>query len=222
MRPPSPPVRSRRPGSGRPRRSELAQRRREQILRAAIEQFSRHGFDGADVDAIAASLGCAKGTIYNYFRNKRDLFHHCVDYVMRGLLAAMQFESTEPIEDIERAVCAYLTYFHDHPQYVELLILERAVFRDRPKATYFVYREAQLDRWRVLYEQLIAAGRVRPVPVERILDTFGDLLYGTIFTNYFAGRKKPLETQVTDALDMMLHGLLTPAEARRRASHHPS
>lgn len=203
---------------GRRRDPELAQRRRDEILRGAIPHFAREGFDGADVDAIAAGLGCAKGTIYNYFKNKKDLFHHCVDFVMRGLLDAIDSaERTDSIEDVERAIRAYLTYFHDHPQYVELLILERAVFRDRRKATYFDYRDVQIERWRALYERLMKAGVVRKMPVSRILDTVGDLLYGTIFTNYFAGRDKPLEGQIADVLDILLHGVLTPSEARRRA-----
>jgi hypothetical protein len=48
-------------------------------------------------------------------------------------------------------------------------------------------------------------------------DVVGDLLYGTIFTNYFAGRRKSLEQQTADVLDVLLHGLLTPEELQRRS-----
>ena len=57
---------------------------------------------------------------------------------------------------------------------------------------------------------------MRRVPVDRIHDVVGDLLYGTIFTNYFAGRRKKLEQQVTDVLDVLFEGLLTPQENARR------
>ena len=44
-------------------------------------------------------------------------------------------------------------------------------------------------------------------------DVLCDLLYGTRFTNYFAGRRKPLAQQVADVTDVLFHGLLTPHEA---------
>jgi len=54
------------------------------------------------------------------------------------------------------------------------------------------------------------------VPVQRVHDVIGDLLYGTIFTNYFAGRRKSLDQQVEDVLDVLFHGLLTSEEMERR------
>ena len=35
------------------------------------------------------------------------------------------------------------------------------------------------------------------MPVERVIDVLGDLLYGTMFTNYFAGRDKHYREQGT-------------------------
>ena len=52
------------------------------------------------------------------------------------------------------------------------------------------------------------------MPMDRVFDIIGNLLYGTIFTNYFAGRKKSLEEQADDILDVMLKGLLTPQAAK--------
>ena len=44
------------------------------ILNAAKELFSHFGFKKTAVDDIAKKARGAKGTIYNYFRNKEDLF----------------------------------------------------------------------------------------------------------------------------------------------------
>jgi len=48
--------------------------RRTQILIAAAKVFSEHGFAGAAIDAIAAEAGIAKGSVYNYFKSKEELF----------------------------------------------------------------------------------------------------------------------------------------------------
>jgi hypothetical protein len=137
---------------------------------------------------------------------------------MEELLAAtLDAPSDKPLEQLEHAIRSYLAYFDAHPEYVELLIQERAVFPGREKATYFEHRDASRGRWTPRVEQLMAEGKLRRMPVERVMDVIGDLLYGTIFTNYFAGRRKTLERQVADVTDVLFHGLLTPQEVSVRA-----
>jgi AcrR family transcriptional regulator len=47
---------------------------RGRLLAAAAAEFARAGFERASVDAISLAAGYAKGTIYNYFPSKEDLF----------------------------------------------------------------------------------------------------------------------------------------------------
>lgn len=47
---------------------------RQRLLESAARHFARHGLDGANVDAISLDAGFAKGTLYNYFRSKEELF----------------------------------------------------------------------------------------------------------------------------------------------------
>src|SRR5262249_54975290 len=109
-------------------------------------------------------------------------------------------------------------FFAEHPRYVELIVQERALFKDRTKPTYGVYREKNVARWAELYRSMIGDGRVRNIPPERISGVIGDLIYGTIFTNYFAGRSKPPEERAGEILDIVLFGILSEAErARLRA-----
>ncbi|MCO5388245.1 TetR/AcrR family transcriptional regulator [Desulfosporosinus sp.] len=46
----------------------------ETILNAAFEVFSENGFTNASMKDIAAKAGLGKGTLYEYFQNKEDLF----------------------------------------------------------------------------------------------------------------------------------------------------
>jgi hypothetical protein len=123
----------------------------------------------------------------------------------------------DPLDRIAAAIHAYLAFFAEHPEFVELLMQERAQFKDRKKPTYFEHREARVEQWRALYRTLIAEGRVRNMPVERISNVLSDLVYGTMFTNYFTGQRKPSAAQAQDILDVVFHGILTDAERLRRA-----
>ncbi len=121
----------------------------------------------------------------------------------------------DPLEQVAVAIRTYLAFFAEQPEYVELLIQERALFKDRKKTTYFQYREANSERWLNLYRGLIAEGRLRAVPVQRIRDNIGNLVYGTMFTNYFTGQRKSYEAQTRDILDIVFNGILSDAERRQ-------
>ena len=207
------------PSRGRPRDDELAARRREEILAAATGVFARRGYPDTDVQEVADACDLAKGTVYTYFPSKECLFLAVVDRAMTQLRAAVWAacaEVPDPLDRLEAAIRAYLAYFRDRPGDAELLIMERAEFRERKTPTYLEHRRANTCEWRELYQGLIAAGRVRNVPVDRILSVVGDLVYGTMFTNHFAGQHRSIDDQARDVLDILFHGILTPAERRRR------
>jgi AcrR family transcriptional regulator len=51
-----------------------AQRKRQQIQRAAIGEFLRNGYLGTSMDDVAAAASVSKQTVYKHFGSKEDLF----------------------------------------------------------------------------------------------------------------------------------------------------
>lgn len=205
---------------GRPSDPEHIARRREEILDGALLLFARHGFSNCDMQELADQVGVGKGTLYRYFPSKESLFLASADRVMlrmRGEIDAAIAGIEDPLVRIESAIRAFLNFFAQKPERVELLILERAHFKDRKKPTFYQHREVNVERWRTLYRELMAIGRLREMSAERITDVIGDLLYGTIFTNYFAGPRKSVDAQTADIIDVVFGGILSASERRRRA-----
>jgi AcrR family transcriptional regulator len=66
-------------------RQERKQAATEEIARAALELFSRDGFDAVSVDAIAAAAGCSPRTFYRYFGTKEDVVFYDVPAAMEEL-----------------------------------------------------------------------------------------------------------------------------------------
>jgi len=189
--------------------------RSDAILAAATTAFARNGYRNTDVQAVADSAKVGKGTVYRQFPTKEELFLATVDRAMWQLHEAVQASAAKernPLDQVKAAIRAYLDYFAQHPDVVELLIQERAEFRDRVKPTYFVHRDANMGPWRQLFQKLIAAGRVRDIPVDRITDAMSGLMYGTMFINFFGGRKKSSSSQADELLDIVFNGILTPQE----------
>jgi AcrR family transcriptional regulator len=198
--------------------------RREEILETATELFAEHGFSDAVTQALAERLGVGKGTIYRHFCSKRELFLAAADRVMRKMQERIdaKIEGVDDgLERIGRAVATFLAFFTEHPQYVELLIQERAYFKDRKRPTYFEHRERIIERWRQVWRGLIAQGRVREIPVEQITSVISNMLYGIMVTNFFNGPPKPAEVQAREILDVVFLGLLTESERDRRSASIP-
>ncbi len=205
---------------GRPKDEQLTARRREEILDTAACVFAERGYANTDVQVVADQLQVGKGTIYRYFPTKRDLFLAAVDRGMRRLREQVDTctELPAPLEQVMAAIKAYLQFFAAHPEYVELFIQERAEFKDRDTPTYFKHRDANTSHWEQVVQGLMASGAFRRMPVQRSLNVVGDLLYGTMFTNYFAKRTASCEEQAADILDVILNGLLSDeSRAMRRA-----
>ncbi len=205
---------------GRPTNPDLIVRRHDEILSAAAALFAERGYAGTDIQVVADVIGVGKGTIYRYFPSKEQLFLTAAELGMRRIREAVDAaiaHVVDPLDRIATAITAYLGFFDQHPEFAELLIQERAVFKDRKKSTYFEHREANIGRWRRLYSDLMADGRVRTMPVDRITNAISNLAYGTMFTNFLAGRTKPLAVQASEIVDVVFHGILTDPERKRRS-----
>jgi AcrR family transcriptional regulator len=198
---------------------ERKARREEKILSAATRLFARHGYADTDTQLLADTLKVGKGTIYRYFPSKEKLFLAAVDRAM-GMVRKEVDDCIEgiadPLDRIAGALHASLAFFEKHPDFVELLMQERAHFKDPDKPALFDRHDAGLEPWRRVYGSLMEEGRIRNMPVKRITDVFCNLFHGTIFMNYASSQRKPLEQQAEDMLDIMFHGILSDEERERR------
>ena len=57
----------------------LPEEKRETIISAAVEEFAGYGFEAASINRIVANSGISKGSFYQYFEDKADVFRHLVD-----------------------------------------------------------------------------------------------------------------------------------------------
>lgn len=201
------------PARGRPAKAgERMERRRTEILTEATRLFAEEGYRQADLQVLADRLGVGKGTIYRYFPTKEELFLAAVDEGVRALSesvnAAIESE-IDPVKHMKQAIRTYLGFFDHNPDLVELLIIERAEFRNREKATYFLYKDRNQPKRQAYVESAMSAGIVRRMPVDRVLNVVGDCLYGAIFTNHFSNRKVPFDQQAEEIIDVLMHGIIT-------------
>ncbi len=54
--------------------------KQERVIRSAIGEFNKNGFERTRIEDIAAGAGVAKGSIYQYFEDKKELFIYCAEW----------------------------------------------------------------------------------------------------------------------------------------------
>src|ERR1700687_2633793 len=69
---------------GKTKKEVITEFRCTEILEAAKQVFARKGFHDATMDDVAEEAGVAKGTLYLYFRSKREIF---VESLRQGFIA---------------------------------------------------------------------------------------------------------------------------------------
>jgi AcrR family transcriptional regulator len=84
---------------------KLPVEKQERIMRASVSEFTDKGFDKGNIGEIANNAGVAKGSIYQYFENKKELFLYCVQWTM-GVLVKKYVKQMVP--DDKSSIFDYL------------------------------------------------------------------------------------------------------------------
>ncbi len=114
--------------------------RREAIIRAAVEVFGRKGFQNASISEIARKAGVAEGSIYQYFKNKEDLFFSVPVERTKEFRTQLELHLqgiSGALNKIRKFVWFFLHYFKVDPGYGRMLMLDMRVSKSFVKtATY--------------------------------------------------------------------------------------
>src|SRR5215469_13122538 len=105
--------------------ADTRQATRARLLAAAAEEFGRAGLERANVDAISVAAGYGKGTIYNYFPSKEDLFLEVVQEALAQAGAPDPADHDTPPRERLRAVLAgFCAWVGRHDALARVLVRE--------------------------------------------------------------------------------------------------
>src|SRR3954467_11175564 len=105
----------------RPTWANLDAERRERVLHAAMAEFGRNGYSGGSLNVIAREAGVSKGSLFQYFDDKFDLFAHVAEHTSLQVYAAMSSYLDGPAEGeafadfFARVASAWISYMDRHP-----------------------------------------------------------------------------------------------------------
>jgi TetR/AcrR family transcriptional repressor of mexJK operon len=208
-------------GPGRPK--DLA--KRAAILDAATRMFSRHGFEGASMDQIAAAAGVSKLTVYSHFGDKETLFAETVRVVCGSLMPDDLFEPDPDaplraqLAGIARAFFTLIT--SDEALAIHRLMMSPGSGERLARMFWQAGPERTQRAFAAFLEARASRGELELPDVQRAARQFFALLKGDLHTRMACGlceRPDPagVEAHIQATVDMFLRAYATrPAAAGR-------
>ena len=102
--------------------ARLDAERRAAVVAAAEAEFAAHGFSRGSLNVIARRAGVAKGSLFQYFADKRDLYAFICDVASQRVRSYMEdrireLDASRPFfEFLTDLLDAWVTYFAEHPR----------------------------------------------------------------------------------------------------------
>jgi TetR/AcrR family hemagglutinin/protease transcriptional regulator len=129
-------------------------RRREQLLAAALRLFAAKGFGPARHSDLAEEAGVAVPTVFHYFPTKGDLVAAAVAEVQRFLLdeiVAPNFDEDAPAPIIiERILMAFCDAIDTHSDHVRVWLVWSVALHEGLWDSYLEFYRAALSRMQAL------------------------------------------------------------------------
>ena len=149
----------------------LSDKKREAIVEAAIHEFHARGFPATSMDAIAATAGVSKRTIYNHFQSKDDLFRAISGAACRRILELWNepYRPGEPLEEQLASIAHRKLDLMSSPDFLKLVRVTVAERVRRPEIAQEAFAEIEKGEFgaTVWIRAAVADGRLNvPDPVE--------------------------------------------------------
>ncbi len=74
----------------------LPDEKREQILDVIIDEFAENNYANVSISRIVANAGIAKGSFYQYFEDKDDLYNYLFDLIAEAKAEMFSLEQPDP------------------------------------------------------------------------------------------------------------------------------
>ena len=117
--------------------THIKNKRKEQILSAALKVFARRGFANTKIGDIAVGAGVSHGLVYHYFGSKEEVFSELLHRAIMGTtqsLAAAEKMDGSPIEKLRglaQAIINNIGSYEDAAFYFMIVI--HAAIMESPK-----------------------------------------------------------------------------------------
>lgn len=193
-------------------RPDVSEQRKDQILDAATNVFSRRGFHDARVDDIAEEAGLSKGTLYWYFKSKDDIIIGLLDRLFEfGASGVRELQSKEmPATEMLRQAIDLL--IKDLDRWLKLIPLAYEflglLFRRKIVQTAFKrYFRHYMDLITPIIQQGIDEGAFQVDSAKEVAIAIGAIFEGTILLWVYDSDMVNIKEDIHRSIELLINGI---------------
>lgn len=195
-------------------RRVLAQRRSEQLLRAAARLMERRGSQAVSMQAVAAEAGVSVGLIYRYFGSKEDLLLAVIVEVLDAFAvqvpAAIEAAGPDPVDRLAAAFRSYCEVIDARRHAAVLTYREsKSLTVDRRQKIKELEVETS-EPLRRLLRAGIGAGVLVPVDVDLVACNLLLIAHAWALKHWYFGSTHSFRDYVAKQTALALASLLAP------------
>jgi len=106
---------------------KLSEEKRDRIMKSAIEEFGKNGYTSASTDVIALNSEISKGSLFNYFGSKKNLYifitNEIADFLNKEILCEVdKLESEDFFQRMKHLSLTKQKMFIKYPYESKILI----------------------------------------------------------------------------------------------------
>lgn len=190
------------------------ERRREQVVSAAVKKFAVNGYHGTTIKEIAEAAGVSTGLIYSYVKDKEDVLLLVFMAIFRRYQQEIprQLEGvTDPLQRFCTAVRAYCEAVGSNVGATVVGYQESNALSPERRD---IVKKLELKTNALIsapVEECIKAGYFRSVNVELLTFRVVLLAHGWALKNWYFRDRISLNGYIEEGLSLFLHALLTPS-----------
>ncbi|HEY1948383.1 MAG TPA: TetR/AcrR family transcriptional regulator [Bryobacteraceae bacterium] len=183
-----------------------------EILDAARKIFAKKGFADATMDEIAATSGLAKGTLYLYFKSKRDVYLRTLQHGSTELLkrvTANTQEVTGVRAKLRTTIATRVEYAEENRDFIKIYLTE-FINVTHPASINKDFRDVQLKLAQRLEQALrdaVEHGEIRPLDVETIAFTIQDMIRSLTTRRVLGSSKNNREEDIDILCNFICKGI---------------
>jgi AcrR family transcriptional regulator len=194
------------------------QRVREHLLHTAAAHFARDGYDRANINDIALEAGFAKGTIYNYFSSKAELFGAVLQTACERAvdLYAESAHGESTREKLQALATADVAVLEEHEPFMKVLVREALSFRPETYPTVLTHLAPFLQAVHEILRPGLERGELRDDrPAEQLAVLFVGILSMLYVQHWGSGGVWPTLDELPElAVSVFLDGASPPPTGR--------
>lgn len=185
--------------------------KKELILLAAIEMFLEKDYYQVTVVEIAERAGVGKGTVYEYYSSKEDLFRECFSYCTNSYLNSFieHLNKTSNVKKTMRDIInTHLQMLNENRRGIRLLYKERPYNFQELQNWVIEQRQALLVGITELIEEGIRLKEIRSdVDAEMAGRVFLAVNYVVLGGMIVIDEAEVRQDQIDNLLDILWHGI---------------